>query len=187
EFRRVLFRSPLVELIERLVAKDPAHRFTSTHELVATLEALPFHEEEQRLAKETLRRLARGYRVPLVRTGVLPPLPGARQSGGDARIRPARQALATRAGRSLLTLGIAAAAVVAASGAWWGIRATRSRASIAPAGLAAASPPDSAAAARAHPESAGVPAQTTARVRAARSEEHTSTVAQPSRPGLVRP
>src|SRR5947208_8742494 len=91
---------PLVELIERLVAKDPAHRFTSTHELVATLEALPFHEEEQRLAKETLRRLARGYRVPLVRTGVLPPLPDARQSGGDARVRPARQAPATRAGRS---------------------------------------------------------------------------------------
>ncbi len=188
DIRRVREGIPesLVELIERLVAKDPAHRFTSTHELVATLEALPFHEEEQRLAKETLRRLARGYRVPLVRTGVLPPLPGARQSGGDARIRPARQALATRAGRSLLTLGIAAAAVVAASGAWWGIRATRSRASIAPAGLAAASPPDSAAAARAHPESAGVPAQTTARVRAATAPAPTNTVAQPSRRGLVR-
>src|SRR2546428_1880999 len=63
---------PLVELIERLVAKDPAHRFTSTHELVATLEALPFHEEEQRLAQETLRRPARGYRRPPLRTRVLP-------------------------------------------------------------------------------------------------------------------
>src|SRR5207247_7480486 len=97
---------------------------------------------------------------------VLPPLPDARQSGGDARIRPARQAPATRAGRSLLTLGIAAAAVVAASGAWWGIRATRSRASIAPARLAAASAPDRAAAAGAQPESAGGPAQSTDRVRA---------------------
>src|SRR2546428_6693820 len=68
---------PLVELIERLVAKDPAHRFTSTHELVATLEALPFHEEEQRLAKGTRPPLARGYPLPLAPTAAPPPLPHA--------------------------------------------------------------------------------------------------------------
>ena len=179
DIRRVREAIPesLADIIERLVAKDPAHRFTSTHELVAALEALPFHEEEQRLAKETLRRLARGYRVPLVRTGVLPPLPDARQSGGDPRTRPprTRQASVTRAARStLLSLGIGAAAVVAVSGAWWGVRATRSNAPTAPAGLIP------------HPESAGAQAPTTARVRAATAPVPTNPQAQPGRRGLVR-
>ncbi len=178
---------PLVDVLERLVAKDPAHRFTSTFDLVAALEALPFFDAEQRSAKETLRRLARGYRVPIVRTGVLPPLPDARQSGADARTRPpsTSQAPARRGARSpLLTLGIGAAAVLTASGAWWGVRAARSRAPTAT--LEAAAPLDSATAARARVESAGVPAQPTARVRAAPAGAPTNPGAQPSRRGLVR-
>ncbi len=173
---------PLVAILERLVAKDPAHRFTSTLDLVAALEALPFFDAEHRLAKETLRRLARGYRVPIVRTGVLPPLPDARQSGGDARTLPPRtsQSPARRAARSsLLTLGIGATVVLAASGAWWGVRATGSRAPTAPARPPTAAPLDS-------PGAVGVPAQTTARVRAATAPAPTNTVAQPSRRGLVR-
>ncbi len=178
---------PLVDVLERLVAKDPAHRFTSTFDLVAALEALPFFDAEQRSAKETLRRLARGYRVPIVRTGVLPPLPDARQSGADARTRPpsTSQAPARRGARSpLLTLGIGAAAVLTASGAWWGVRAARSRAPTAT--LEAAAPLDSATAARAPGESAGVPAQPTARVRATPAGAPTNPGAQPSRRGLVR-
>jgi len=178
---------PLVDVLERLVAKDPAHRFTSTFDLVAALEALPFFDAEQRSAKETLRRLARGYRVPIVRTGVLPPLPDARQSGADARTRPPSQAPVRRGARSpLLTLGLGAAAVLTASGAWWGVRAARSRAPTAPATLEAAAPADSAAAARAPGESAGVPAQPTARVRATPAGAPTNPGAQPSRRGLVR-
>src|SRR2546428_3555831 len=151
---------PLVDTLERLVAKDPAHRFTSTFDLVAVLEALPFFEADQRSARETLRRLARGYQVPIVRTGVLPPLPDARQSGADARKRPpsTSQAPARRTARaSLLTLGIGAAAVLTVSTAWWGVRATSSGAPNGPARLEAAAPVDSQAAG-AHPESTGVPA-----------------------------
>src|SRR5437867_5151164 len=180
---------PLVEILERLVAKDPAHRFTSTFDLVAALEALPFFDAEHRVAKETLSRLARGYRVPLVRTGVLPPLPDARQSGGDARTQPSRtsSAPAKQAARSpRVTWGIAAAVVLGASGAWWGVQATGSRAPTPPARLAAASPLDSPTAAGARPESAGVPAQTTARVRAATAPAPANPVGQASRRGLVR-
>src|SRR6266704_317199 len=70
----------LLAIITRLVAKDPAHRFTNTSDLVTALEALPFYSEDQRVAKDILRRLARGYHVPIVETGVLPPLPDARNS-----------------------------------------------------------------------------------------------------------
>src|SRR5207244_7851958 len=56
DIRRVREGLPesLVDVLERLVAKDPAHRFTSTHELVATLEAPPFHQDVQRPANENL-------------------------------------------------------------------------------------------------------------------------------------
>src|SRR5213076_540097 len=130
----------LVQVLQRLVAKDPAHRFTSTLDLVGALEALPFHEEEHRVAKETLRRLARGYRVPLVRTGILPPLPDTLRSGtgaggaggaggGAVPARPSRAPAERHLRSPLVTLGIGMAAVLTASGAWWGATANRSPAS----------------------------------------------------------
>src|SRR5437867_6217469 len=78
----------LLAIITRLVAKDPAHRFTNTSDLVTVLEALPFHTEDQRVAKDILRRLARGYHVPIVETGELPPLPDARDSHAAVARRP---------------------------------------------------------------------------------------------------
>ncbi len=80
----------LLEVISRLVEKDPARRFINTYDLVTVLEALPFHADDQRVAKDILRRLARGYRVPIVHTDALPPLPDALESrsgcavGGEA-------------------------------------------------------------------------------------------------------
>jgi hypothetical protein len=100
------------------VEKDPARRYINTSDLVTALEILPFHSEDQRAAKDILRRLARGYRVPIVQTGALPPLPNARESTAIAarwanRLRP----------RVLLAMGLGA--VVMMSGAWFGLRAAR--------------------------------------------------------------
>ena len=108
----------LLEVVNRVTQKEPAHRYTNTSDLVHALEDLPFHEEDQRLAKDILRRLARGYRVPIVETGELPPLPDARASASDLTGRglPRR----VRVGATL------AAAFVVLSGAWLAVRAARS-------------------------------------------------------------
>jgi len=111
----------LLAVITRLVAKDPAHRFTNTSDLVTALEALPFYTEEQRVAKDILRRLARGYHVPIVETGQLPPLPDARDSSVTAGVA-ARPSL--RRPRVPVALGLGA--VVLISGAWFAVQATRS-------------------------------------------------------------
>jgi serine/threonine-protein kinase len=178
----------LVDLIERLVAKDPAHRFISTSDLVSTLEALPFHDEEQRIAKETLRRLARGYRVPVVQTGALPPLPDARQTragaaGVQAGIRGAPPK--PRAHAPLLTtLGIGTAALLTGAGVWWAVQASTSGAATPPPALDAASRAESTGAMRVRLESPTAPARPTARSRAAPAR--TSPAPTPSGTGLVR-
>jgi len=180
----------LVDLIERLVAKDPAHRFISTSDLVTALEALPFHDEEQRIAKETLRRLARGYRVPVVQTGAIPPLPDARQTGAgtgrgglQASTRRAPAKPRARAPRRT-TLGIGAAALLTAASVWWAVQANTSGAATAPAALDAASRADSAGAMRVRLDSPPAPARPTARFRAAPAP--TSPAPKPSERGLVR-
>lgn len=121
-------------IIRRCVEKDPARRFTSTAELVEALEALPFHSEEQRAAKDILRRLARGYRVPIVQTGTLPPLPDARVSTTSAarwtkRLTP----------RALLAVGLGT--LVLLSGAWLGLRVAQPQPAALPSPAAVVSGP----------------------------------------------
>jgi serine/threonine-protein kinase len=121
-------------IIRRCVEKDPARRFTSTAELVEALEVLPFHSEEQRAAKDILRRLARGYRVPIVQTGTLPPLPDARVSTTSAarwtkRLTP----------RALLAIGLGT--VVLFSGGWLGLRAARPQPALPSPAAVVSSPP----------------------------------------------
>lgn len=125
---------PLLAIITRLVAKDPAHRYTNTSDLVTALETLPFHSEDQRVAKDILRRLARGYHVPIVETGELPPLPDARDS--RAASSGAHWWMSVRP-RVIGALGIGA--VVLLSGAWFALQARRSG-SPAPLPSAAATP-----------------------------------------------
>src|SRR3989442_15748962 len=124
----------LLAIITRLVAKDPAHRFTNTSDLVTALEALPFYTEDQRVAKDILRRLARGYHVPIVETGQLPPLPDARDSNVAAGVA-ARPALPRP--RVLAPLGLGAAVLL--TGAWFAVQATRAE-KPAPVASAAAPP-----------------------------------------------
>ena len=141
----------LLAIITRLVAKDPAHRFTNTSDLVTALEALPFFSDDQRVAKDILRRLARGYHVPIVETGVLPPLPDARDSRAAAGVAAPRS---LRQPRVLVPLGLGA--VVLISGAWFAIQATRAE-TPAPVASAAAPPLVSPAPAPARPRLAANP------------------------------
>lgn len=124
----------LVDIVQRLVQKDPAHRYTSTNDLVAALEVLPFHEADQRVARETLRRLARGYRVPLVRTTAFPPLPHARQSGAEGRTPPGGALRSTQRPHlptAVRGLVIGAVALLTVSASWWAVRTNRPQASAA--------------------------------------------------------
>ena len=134
---------PLLAIISRLVAKDPAHRYTNTSDLVTALETLPFHTEDQRVAKDILRRLARGYHVPIVETGQLPPLPDARDSRAAASVSNPWMRLRPPS-RLIVTLGLGA--VLLLSGGWFALQATRSRTPTAsPAAPTSAAPPPVAA------------------------------------------
>src|SRR2546428_2536938 len=134
---------PLLAIINRLVAKDPAHRYTNTSDLVTALETLPFHTEDQRVAKDILRRLARGYHVPIVETGQLPPLPDARDSRAAASVSNPWMRLRPPS-RLIVTLGLGA--VLLLSGGWFALQATRSRTPTAsPAAPTSAAPPPVAA------------------------------------------
>jgi len=180
----------LVDLIERLVAKDPAHRFTSTNDLVRALEALPFHDDEQRLAKEILRSLARGYRVPVVRTGTFPPLPDARQTGaGAAGVQAGRRRVSLKRlahSPRMATLGIGAAALLAAASVWWSLGARRAPAPSAPAPIDARARVDTNTALVVRPESIAAAAQGVPSARGPRAAASVSTAANPSGRGLVR-
>ncbi|HWC74399.1 MAG TPA: serine/threonine-protein kinase, partial [Gemmatimonadales bacterium] len=124
----------LATIVRRCVEKDPARRFTNTSDLVTALEALPFHDDDQRAAKDILRRLARGYRVPIVQTTELPPLPDARVSTASAIMRWTRHFTP----RALLTIGLGTAVML--SGAWLGLRAARPHAPVEPPPPAVAEP-----------------------------------------------
>jgi serine/threonine protein kinase len=114
----------LLAVINKLIAKNPAQRYTNTSDLVTALESLPFHADEQRLAKDVLRRLARGYHVPLVETGQLPPLPDTRASSALAS---SGDRWLFRRPRTFIAFSLVAAVVMA--GALFAVRASRSDAS----------------------------------------------------------
>jgi serine/threonine protein kinase len=159
----------LLTLINRLVDKDPARRFTNTSDLVIALEALPFHDDDQRLAKDVLRRLARGYRVPIVETGELPPLPDTRDSSA-ASISKDGLRLPRRA---LVTFGLTGLMLL--SGGWLVLRATRTNS---PAAGREAPPPA---------DSVRQPAPSASPPRVARAVSASlARPAPPGPPGLVR-
>jgi hypothetical protein len=71
----------LLTIVNRALAKDPAQRYGSTHEMLEALEQVPFGDAERREAEALLRQLAIGAPVPKVRTASLPPLGDTRLSG----------------------------------------------------------------------------------------------------------
>ena len=62
---------PLLEVVDRALAKEPERRFASTHDMVEALDAVPLDLASRRDGEATLRSLARGDAVPRVATSSL--------------------------------------------------------------------------------------------------------------------
>jgi len=103
--------APLVKLVNRALAKDPAERFPTTRNMLAGIEAIPFFQAEQREAEAAIRRLALGSGVTKIPTRPLPPLPEPRSSsaGPGALVggpRPVRRAVLVAGGVILAALTV---------------------------------------------------------------------------------
>jgi hypothetical protein len=64
----------LVDVINRALSKRPADRYTTTREMQAAVEAIPYSEAERQHGERLVRDLVLGVSVPRVDAGVLPPL-----------------------------------------------------------------------------------------------------------------
>jgi hypothetical protein len=64
----------LTAVMGRVLTKDPAHRYPTTRDMLAAIEAIPLSETERREGEAMLRELANGAPVRTVTTGALPPL-----------------------------------------------------------------------------------------------------------------
>jgi predicted Ser/Thr protein kinase len=64
----------LVEVMRRLLAKRPEHRYATTQAMTEAIDAIPFTETDRREAESLLRALARGAPIVRVQAGVLPEL-----------------------------------------------------------------------------------------------------------------
>jgi len=65
----------LARIIDRLTAKRPADRYSTTRDALSELESLPLETTERRQGEQLLRRLAKGDAVDPVTTRSLPALP----------------------------------------------------------------------------------------------------------------
>jgi len=102
---------PLVKLVNRALAKDPASRFATTEDMVSAVEAIPFFQAEQREADAAIRHLAVGKGVTKIPTRSLPPLPepGASSVVHVAPVvgrRPIRRAVVVTGGVILAVLTV---------------------------------------------------------------------------------
>ena len=103
----------LIGLIEQALNKDPAQRFSSTREMLAALEAIPFSEEQWQFSESTLKQLTRGEQVNRVDTHEMPALPDAPTISISSPGRLPRRQVTTRAA------AVAALLLVVGIGAWW--------------------------------------------------------------------
>lgn len=123
----------LSDVLNRTLEKDPAARFTTTRDMLAALEAIPFSESDRRESEHLLRQMVRGAVLAKVSTRSLPPLP----ERPTLPLSPA----ARRQRRLPVRVGVTAAAVLLL-GVTLGVRrltAPRSEASPSPAPIPAQS------------------------------------------------
>ena len=102
----------LLEVVGRVLDKDPARRFESTREMLTVIEAVPFSDAERHASEEQLRLLAYGSEVPRVVTRPVTPISEAR----TLPIAPPPVAPPPPRRRSPLWLGLGAAAALAGAG-----------------------------------------------------------------------
>jgi hypothetical protein len=64
----------LTAVLGRILTKDPAHRYPTTRDMLAAVEAIPLGEADRREGEAMLRELANGSPVRTIATAALPPL-----------------------------------------------------------------------------------------------------------------
>jgi predicted Ser/Thr protein kinase len=108
----------LVEVMRRLLAKRPEHRFATTEAMTEAIDAIPFTETDRREAESLLRALARGAPIVRVQAGALPVL----RSVSPLSTFEGAEALDTTASRfrvpKRIGLGALAAVPLAAAVLW---------------------------------------------------------------------
>jgi len=100
----------LARIIERLTAKKPADRYSTTRDLLTELESLPLETAARREGEQLLRRLAKGDAVNAVTTRSLPALPDTPtlQFAAAARRPPVwKQRVWAGAASAVVVLGLA--------------------------------------------------------------------------------
>ncbi len=99
----------LAEVLNQALQKDPAARFSSTHDMLAALEVIPFSESDRRESEHVLRQLVQGTVIAKVPARSLSPLPES-PTLPLTRVAPRKRRLPVRAGMAasgVLLLGLA--------------------------------------------------------------------------------
>jgi serine/threonine protein kinase len=110
----------LVAILNRVLAKDPDRRYSTTRDMRIAIEAVPLSEADRMAGETMLRDLAQGSSsVPAVRTDALPPLADTMSvvAAHDAFMRSADRVRKIR--RHLGTVGVLAVACVIALWGWF--------------------------------------------------------------------
>jgi len=105
----------LVDVLHVALAKEPGARFTSTRDMLAAIEAVPFSEADRRESERVLRLLAAGGAMTKLATRALPALPDAPTQA--MRLAPHARGRSLRRRRALVAAGVAAG-VALIGGAW---------------------------------------------------------------------
>ncbi len=112
--------SALIDVLHVALAKEPGARYTSTRDMLAAVEAIPFSEADRREGERTLRALAAGLPVGKVATRLLSALPESPTLAMGLPAPPRRR----RPWRQRARLAaVGAVASVAVGAAWWISRA----------------------------------------------------------------
>ena len=158
----------LRELITRALAKKPEHRYASTDDMLAAVEAIPFSDSTRKRAEAALRELARGVGIGRVSVGPSRGDPTVvRDMRVDAAAPPGTPEMLDITGALATDSSLAPTRAMqsdpdgAANAAAFGPRGTRAIAAGGGAGSAAASPPR----APSSPSSAAAARSTSAPVR----------------------
>jgi predicted Ser/Thr protein kinase len=108
----------LTAVLGRVLTKDPAHRYPTTREMLAAVEAIPLSDADRREGEAMLRELAHGSAVRTIATAALPPLADTMTivAAQDAQRRTAEHQLRrqrwTAGGIAAVVVGVVVAGVI---------------------------------------------------------------------------
>ncbi len=137
----------LVDVVKRMLMKDPVQRYRTTGDLLAEIEAIPLTAMDRSSGETVLRELAHGASVASIATQKLPPLADTMGivAAHDALLRSTERATKRRRTRRVVVLAGAAVALAAYAllGTFRGSRVIPAAAASTPGATAVPSAPDS--------------------------------------------